>query len=117
MKQKDYGDYLNDILSSIFEIEEFTKNLTFDKFVKDRKTVNAVIRSIEVMGEAAKNIPEPFRKKHPKIPWKKMAGMRDKLIHEYFGVDLEIVWKMIENNLPTLKSSFNKICKEFETID
>ena len=111
MKLKDYGDYLNDILNSICEIEEFVKGMTFHKFVHDRKTVNAVIRSIEVMGEAAKNIPESFRKKHPNIPWKKMAGMRDKLIHEYFGVDLEIVWQMIENNLPSLKSSFIKICQ------
>ncbi len=114
MKPKDYGDYLNDIFNSICEIEEFVKGMTFSKFVNDRKTVNAVIRSIEVMGEAAKSIPESFRRKHPNIPWKKMAGMRDKLIHEYFGVDLEIVWKMIGNNLPELKISFIRICKEFE---
>lgn len=117
MKPKDYGDYLNDIFNSICEIEEFVKGMTFNEFVIDRKTRNAVIRSIEVMGEAAKNIPESFRKKYPNVPWKKMAGMRDKLIHEYFGVDLEIVWQMIENNLPALKSSFIKICKEFRNTD
>lgn len=117
MKSKDYGDYLNDIFNSICEIEEFVKGMTFNEFVSDRKTRNAVIRSIEVMGEAAKNIPESFRRKHPKVPWKKMAGMRDKLIHEYFGVDLEIVWQMIEDNLPVLKFSFIKICKELRNTD
>ena len=77
--------------------------------MKDKKTVHAVLRSIEVMGEATKRIPQPFREKYPDIPWKKMAGIRDKLIHEYFGVDLEIVWSLIKEELPLVKPGVQKV--------
>lgn len=103
MKQRDFRDYFQDILDSIQDIESFIGNMSFDQFMDDRKTINAVIRSLEVIGEAVKNIPESIRIKFPEIPWKKMAGMRDKMIHEYFGIDMEIVWKTIKSNLPPLK--------------
>jgi len=93
--KRTYIDYIEDILTSIQEIEEFTKGMNFDDFVKDKKTVNAVIRSLEVMGEAVKKIPKEIRDKYPDIPWKYIAGMRDKLIHEYHGVDLTIVWERL----------------------
>lgn len=102
MKGRDYGDYLQDILNSISEIEEFTTGMDLECFKKDRKTVNAVVRSLEVMGEAAKRIPEGIRKKYPTIPWKRMAGMRDKLIHEYSGVDLDIVWEVVKEEMPPI---------------
>ena len=79
--KRTYRDYILDILSSIQEIEEFVEDMDFEDFVKDRKTANAVIRSLEVMGEAAKKIPSEIRDKYPEIPWKYIAGMRDKLIH------------------------------------
>ena len=91
-EKKDYRDYLQDILDSINDSEEFVKGMSFDDFLKDKKSVNAVIRSIEVIGGAAKKIPPSLKNKFYDVPWKKMAGMRDKLIHEYFGVDLEIIW-------------------------
>ncbi|CAD7772133.1 MAG: hypothetical protein KBONHNOK_00494 [Candidatus Methanoperedenaceae archaeon GB50] len=81
--------YIQDVLSSLQEIEDFTKDMDFETFLKDKKTVNAVIRSLEVMGEAVKRVPDEIRNKYPEIPWKYIAGMRDKLIHEYHGVDLE----------------------------
>ncbi|RLJ06837.1 MAG: DUF86 domain-containing protein [Candidatus Aenigmatarchaeota archaeon] len=112
--KRDYYDYMNDILNSIKEIEDFTRNMNFDDFVNDRKTVNAVIRSLEVMGEAAKKIPEEIRKSYPEIPWKRIAGMRDKLIHEYHGVDLEIVWVVITEEIPPLKSKIEKILSDFK---
>jgi uncharacterized protein with HEPN domain len=85
------------------EVEEFTRGLTYESFMKDRKTINAVIRSLEVMGEASKRIPDEVRAKHSDIPWKRMAGMRDKLIHEYVGVDLETVWDVIQEEIPPIR--------------
>ena len=107
--KRTYKDYILDVLSSIQEIGEFTKDMNFEEFIKDRKTVNAVIRSLEVMGEAVKKIPVEIRDRYPEIPWKYIAGMRDKLIHEYHGVDLEIVWEVVKKEVPPLKQLFEKI--------
>lgn len=111
MRKRDYRDYLKDIIDSINDIESFTVNMAFEDFAKDRKTINAVIRSIEVIGEAAKKIPKSTRDRYPSIPWKKMAGMRDKMIHEYFGVDIKILWKTIKEDIPPLKPLFQEIFK------
>ncbi len=112
--KRTYMDYILDILSSIQEIEEFVEGMDFKEFVRDKKTVNAVIRSLEVMGEAVKKIPSEIRDKYHEIPWKYIAGMRDKLIHEYHGVDLEIVWEVIEKEIPPLKPKFEKILEELK---
>ena len=102
-KGREISDYLSDILTSIDEIEEFVLGMTFEAFSSDKKTINAVIRSLEVLGEATKHIPASIRKKHPDIPWSKMAGLRDVLIHDYMGVDLKTVWKVVEERLPEIK--------------
>ena len=112
MVERDYRDYLQDIIDSINDIGNFIEGMAFDDFKEDRKTVNAVIRSIEVIGEATKKIPGPVRDKYPSIPWKNMAGMRDKMIHEYFGVDLEILWKTATEDVPPIKSSIKDIRKK-----
>ncbi len=111
MRKRDYRDYLQDIIDSINDIESFTKNMTYEDFTKDRKTINAIIRSIEVIGEAAKKIPKSIRDKHPDVPWKKMAGMRDKMIHEYFGMDVGILWKVVKENIPPLKPLIEDVLK------
>ena len=108
---REYGDYLQDIFDSIGDIETFIKGMTFDEFACDKKTKNAVIRSIEVIGEATKKIPQSITKKHPTVPWKKMAGMRDKLIHEYFGIDISILWKVATEEIPPLKAEIQQILK------
>jgi hypothetical protein len=86
--------------------------MSFGDFIRDEKTIDAVIRNLEVVGEAAKNVPEEIRQKYPQIPWKEVAGMRDRLIHAYFGVDLEIVWQTIVSDLPKLESELVKIIKK-----
>jgi uncharacterized protein with HEPN domain len=108
-KGREIADYLDDILTAIYDIEEFTRGMYYETFTGDKKTVNAVIRSLEVLGEATKRIPTSFRQKHPDIPWSKMAGMRDVLIHDYMGVDLKTVWKVAQERLPELKNLLEKL--------
>jgi len=110
--KRDYLDYLQDIIDSINDIESFVNGVDFDSFGKDKKTMNAVVRSLEIIGEAVKKIPEDMKDKNPDIPWKNMSGMRDKLIHEYFGIDEEIVWNVATEELPPLRPLFKKILKE-----
>mgnify|MGYP000539451238 CR=1 FL=1 len=112
--KRTYKDYVLDILSSIQEIRDFVGEMGFEDFVNDKKTVNAVIRSLEVMGEAAKKISPEIKEKHAEIPWKYIAGMRDKLVHEYHGVDLEIVWEVVTKEIPPLKPKFEKVLEELE---
>jgi len=109
MIKRVYTDYVQDILDSINDIENFIKGMNFNDFKNDRKTINAVIRSIEVIGEASKKIPKSIRERHPDIPWKKIAGMRDKLIHEYFGIDLEILWKVAKEEIKKLEPGIKQI--------
>ena len=108
MKERDIRDYISDLIESCDDILEFTKGMTFEDFSKDKKTMNAVVRCLEIIGEAAKKIPAKLRLENPDIPWKQMAGMRDKLIHEYFGVDTQMVWQVVEKHifkiLPLLKN-------------
>lgn len=104
MSKTVYSDYLKDIIESVNDIENFTKGMNFESFSKDKKTVNAVIRSFEVIGEAAKNISPETRKKLKEVPWEKVISMRNKMIHEYFGVDIGIIWKTVQEDLPELKA-------------
>ena len=104
-----HEDYISDIIEAIALIEEFTANMEFEEFERDKKTQFAVIRALEIIGEAAKAIPEEFKEEHPEVPWKEMARMRDKLIHAYFGVDLRVVWRTLNEDIPQLK-------KKLETL-
>ncbi len=106
---RDINLFIEDILESIKDIESFSKGLTKGKFIEDKLRQNAIIRSLEIMGEAVKNIPDSFREKYPKVPWKKIAGFRDVLSHAYFGVSIERVWNIIENDLLNLKKEIEDL--------
>lgn len=111
---RNHSLYLKDILTAITSIEEFVKGMDFDEFRKDDKTSSAVIRKFEIIGEATKKIPESLKKKYPEIPWKEMAGMRDKLIHFYFGIDYKLVWQTIKHRIPQIKPFIYEIKPTFK---
>jgi len=106
---RDYNVYLKDILTAIESIEGFIENMDFAGFCQDDKTSSAVVRKLEIIGEATKQIPVAVRKDFDSIPWEEMAGMRDKLIHFYFGVNNELVWKTIKDRLPEIKRILQKM--------
>jgi Uncharacterized conserved protein len=96
------------------DAEQFIQGMTYEQFVADKKTVNAILRSIEVIGEAAKRVPDDVRAQYPQIPWKEMAGMRDKVIHLYFSVDNETVWLVVKERIPSLQPLIEQIVRDLE---
>jgi|SRR5659263_33271 len=114
MKKRDYSDFVQDILDTINDVEDFIGGMDFEDFIKDKKSVYSVVRAIEIIGEATKNVPKLIRTKYPDVPWKKMAGMRDRLVHGYFGVDLEILWETAKEDVPQLKTPVSKVLEDLE---
>ena len=110
--KKDSKVFLTHILESIELIQEYSKKAPETKFHKDRFLQDAIIRRLEIIGEAVKNLPTSFKAKHPDIPWRQMAGMRDVLIHEYFDVDLFLTWKVVKQELPLVQKKLSEILSE-----
>jgi uncharacterized protein with HEPN domain len=106
---RNIGIYIKDILTNMDYAESFISGMSPEVFAKDTKTSYAVARCIEIIGEAAKNIPDRVRHKHPDIPWKEMAGMRDKVIHLYFGVDPQKVWLVVKERIPHIRPLLLKV--------
>jgi uncharacterized protein with HEPN domain len=104
-----YNLYLADIAGAVEKILEYTKDYDYRKFSGDTLRVDAVVRNLEVIGEAAKHIPKKVKEQYPDVDWRAMAGMRDIITHEYFGVDLKIIWKTIRDQLPKLKKQIDLI--------
>lgn len=106
---KNYSIFIQHIFNCIQIINEYTKGMSKEDFLNNKLVEDAVIRNFEIIGEAAKNIPENFRQKYADIPWEKMEGMRYKLIHDYFGVDLLAVWAVVKSVLPELEQKIKRI--------
>jgi len=112
MKKRDPKLYLDDMLTAINRIGAYIEDLTYKKFIQNDMVIDAVLRNLEVFGEAAKGIPDNIKENYPDIPWRRITGLRNIVIHEYFGVDLENIWKIITENIPEVKPSILKLSQE-----
>ena len=110
---RDYKLYLEDILEAFAKIQQYTEGLSIEMLSSDPKTLDAVARNLEVIGEAVKMLPEEIRSRKPDVDWKKIAGLRDILIHRYFGIDLEIIQDIVQNKLPLLKEQLRKLLENY----
>ncbi|MCD6239885.1 MAG: DUF86 domain-containing protein [Thermotogae bacterium] len=106
--------YIKDIIEAIEKIEQFVSNMNFEDFVHDDKTASAIVRKLEIIGEATKQLPSDVKERFQEIPWSPMAKTRDKIIHFYHGVDYEIVWKIIKDDLPPLKPMLIRIYNKLQ---
>jgi len=102
MSKRDHILLLEDMLDSALKIKKYTSNLTYDDFINDDKTIDAVVRNFEIIGEAANRIDPDYRTINPEIEWKRIRGFRNRIVHDYFGIDYDIVWSIVENDLDDL---------------
>lgn len=112
MSERDPAVFLKDIVKSIQKIQRYTAGKTYEEFIDNELLVDGVVRNLEIIGEAVKNIPANFRKKYSFIEWRKIAGLRDILIHEYFGIDYELLWDIVEKEIPSLGKQIEDILKD-----
>jgi uncharacterized protein with HEPN domain len=112
MSKRNWKLFVEDILESIGLIESYISNMNFDDFQKDRRTIDAVVRNLEIIGEASRSIPEEIKNNHPEIDWKGITGLRNRIAHEYFGISVSIVWEIIKSDLPALKEKIKHLLKE-----
>ena len=116
MALRHYNLYIEDILECIGKIKKYTKGVTFKQFSKDQKTIDAVIRNFEIIGEATKQLSSEMKNKYPDIEWKSMIDFRNVIVHEYFGIDLEIIWNIIETKLTPLEKKVKEIIKNIKEL-
>lgn len=114
MSKRDARLLLQDMLESLEKIERYTAGLTFERFAQDDRTVDAVVRNLEVIGEVARQIPSEVRERYPEVPWRRVIGLRNVVVHEYFAVDVEIVWTVVRQSLPELKEALRRMMAELE---
>jgi uncharacterized protein with HEPN domain len=109
MPKRDAELLVEDMLDALRKIDSYTAGMDHSAFLQDEKTVDAVVRNLEVLGEAARQIPDEFAAGHPDVPWRKITGLRNRIVHDYFGLDLEIIWQIVRNDLPSLRATLEKI--------
>lgn len=112
-RERVYLDYIRDMLESAEKALKFVSGMGLDEFKSDEKTQFAVVRALEIMGEGAKKIPKDIQERYPKIPWREITGTRDKLIHDYIGVNLSVVWRTLHDDLPPLIEQLEAMLKDF----
>jgi uncharacterized protein with HEPN domain len=113
MSERKFIHFLNDILTSSEKVIILTKDKSYEEFIKDWVVIDATIRNLEIIGEAVKKLPTNLKKRYSHIEWRKIAGLRDILIHEYFGINYKILWDIVKNKIPNLKEQIEKIIKEY----
>jgi len=111
---RDYRVFLDDILEAAAKVLKYTAGFSAEKFFSDRKTVEAVVWNLQIIGEAAKNVPEEVRSRYPDLPWRDMAGLRDIIVHQYFGIKLDVIWKVVQSDVPSLVNRIREILEQME---
>jgi uncharacterized protein with HEPN domain len=114
MSKRSPGLLVEDIWESIEKIDRYTEGMTQESFQSDEKTTDAVVRNLEIIGEAAGRLPEDFTDRHSEIEWIKIIGLRNRIVHEYFGVDLQIIWQILKKDLPAFKAFLGQIRSELK---
>lgn len=114
MKSREYTDYLHDILDAMDKAVAFSRDFSREDFLSDEKTIFATVRALEIIGEAAKHIPQRVKQRYPDLPWREMMAVRDKVIHAYFGVDGSVIWKTVHEDIPPLLPQLRRILLEIE---
>jgi uncharacterized protein with HEPN domain len=114
MTKRELDDFLQDILEAIGAVERFLAGVSFEEFAQNEEKIFAVEKAMEIIGEAVKNLPDSLRSQYPEIPWKNIAGMRDKLVHEYWGTDVNILWRTAQQRVPELKGQVIRIRAELQ---
>lgn len=108
MSDRPVGLLLGDMLERIARIRQYVGDMSREAFLRDSKTIDSVVRNLEVIGEAANRLPSDFCARHPEIPWRRIVGLRNRIVHEYFDVDIDLVWEIVDSELPTLESQLSR---------
>ncbi|MBI5248976.1 MAG: DUF86 domain-containing protein [Desulfomonile tiedjei] len=111
---RDYRVFLDDILDAARKVLEYTAGFSDEEFFSDRKTVEAVVWNLQIIGEAAKRVPEEIRSRYPDLPWREMGGLRDIIVHQYLGIKLDVIWKVIQNDVPMVENRIRWILDQME---